>query len=159
MKKTVRLLSIMAVIVAGCTTACGQNAIKNTADDSGKVKVMTSFYTMYDFAQKIGGEKVEITNMVPSGTEPHDWEPSAIDIRNMEDDRNDRAGQRCLCRCAGGAAEAARYSAAGAQKDRSPHRYGKDGPRRRGQKASGISRQRHGGDRAFRGGYGICQGL
>ena len=84
MKKTVRLLSIMAVIVAGCT-ACGQNAIKNTADDSGKVKVMTSFYTMYDFAQKIGGEKVEITNMVPSGTEPHDWEPSAIDIRNMED--------------------------------------------------------------------------
>ena len=28
MKKTVRLLSIMAVIVAGCTTACGQNAIK-----------------------------------------------------------------------------------------------------------------------------------
>lgn len=75
MKKTVRLLSIMAVIVAGCTTACGQNAIKNTADDSGKVKVMTSFYTMYDFAQKIGGEKVEITNMVPSGTEPHDWEP------------------------------------------------------------------------------------
>ena len=46
---------------------------------------MTSFYTMYDFAQKIGGEKVEITNMVPSGTEPHDWEPSAIDIRNMED--------------------------------------------------------------------------
>ena len=85
MKKTVRLLSIMAVIVAGCTTACGQNATKNTADDSSKVKVMTSFYTMYDFAQKIGGEKVEITNMVPSGTEPHDWEPSAIDIRNMED--------------------------------------------------------------------------
>ena len=62
MKKTVRLFSIMAVIVAGCTTACGQNAIKNTANDSGKVKVMTSFYTMYDFAQKIGGEKVEITN-------------------------------------------------------------------------------------------------
>ena len=59
---------------------------KNTANDSGKVKVMTSFYTMYDFAQKIGGEKVEITNMVPSGTEPHDWEPSAIDIRNMERD-------------------------------------------------------------------------
>lgn len=84
MKKIVRLLSIMAVIVVGCT-ACGQNVTKNTADDSGKVKVMTSFYTMYDFAQKIGGEKVEITNMVPSGTEPHDWEPSAIDIRNMEE--------------------------------------------------------------------------
>ena len=84
MKKTVKLLALMAVVLAGCT-ACGRNTTKNTVDDSGKVKVMTSFYTMYDFAQKIGGEKVEITNMVPAGTEPHDWEPSAIDIRNMED--------------------------------------------------------------------------
>lgn len=84
MKKTGKLLMLMAVIVAGCT-ACGQNATKNTVDDAGKIKVMTSFYTMYDFAQKIGGENVEITNMVPAGTEPHDWEPSAIDIRNMED--------------------------------------------------------------------------
>lgn len=84
MKKTGKLLMLMAVLLTGCT-ACGQNATKNTADDAGKIKVMTSFYTMYDFGQKIGGENVEITNMVPAGTEPHDWEPSAIDIRNMED--------------------------------------------------------------------------
>lgn len=43
--------------------------------DGDKLKVMASFYPMYDFAQKIGGDRVEVTNMVPAGTEPHDWEP------------------------------------------------------------------------------------
>ena len=46
---------------------------------------MASFYPMYDFAQKIGGDKVTVTNMVPAGTEPHDWEPSTTDITNLED--------------------------------------------------------------------------
>lgn len=84
MKKTVKLLALMTLILAGCT-ACGENTKQDTTEKSDKIKIMTSFYTMEDFAKKIGGEKVEITNMVPAGTEPHDWEPSAIDIRNMED--------------------------------------------------------------------------
>ena len=50
-----------------------------------KLNVMASFYPMYDFAVKVGGDKVEVTNMVPAGTEPHDWEPAATDIKNLED--------------------------------------------------------------------------
>ena len=53
--------------------------------DDGRIKVMASFYPMYDFAQKVGGDKVEVKDMVPAGTEPHDWEPAATDIRNLED--------------------------------------------------------------------------
>lgn len=49
-----------------------------------KLKVAASFYPMYDFARKIGGDKAEVTNMVPAGTEPHDWEPAATDIRELE---------------------------------------------------------------------------
>lgn len=52
--------------------------------DTGKISVYTSFYVMYDFASKIGGEKAEVINMVPSGTEPHDWEPDAADITGLE---------------------------------------------------------------------------
>ena len=39
---------------------------------------------MYDFTSKIAGDKVDIINLVPSGTEPHDWEPSTEDIANLE---------------------------------------------------------------------------
>ena len=51
----------------------------------GKLKVIASFYPMYDFAVKIGGDRAEVVCMVPSGTEPHDWEPSASDLKNLEE--------------------------------------------------------------------------
>ena len=31
-----------------------------------KINVMASFYPMYDFATKVGGDKIEVTNMVPA---------------------------------------------------------------------------------------------
>ena len=62
---------------------CGAETSDEPVDPS-KLQVMASFYTMYDFAQKIGGEHVQVTCMVPSGTEPHDWEPSTKDITRME---------------------------------------------------------------------------
>jgi zinc transport system substrate-binding protein len=39
---------------------------------------------MYDFAVKIGGDRVSAVNMVPSGVEPHDWEPDAADMTGLE---------------------------------------------------------------------------
>lgn len=57
----------------------------NTSESNGeKLRVVASFYPMYDFAVKIGGDKAEIKNMVPAGMEPHDWEPSASDITEFE---------------------------------------------------------------------------
>jgi zinc transport system substrate-binding protein len=39
---------------------------------------------MYDFASKIGGDKVVVTNLTPTGVEPHDWEPTPSDIISIE---------------------------------------------------------------------------
>ena len=79
----------VVVAVAGAAVAgirfCSVQAAKKTFSNDGRLKVMASFYPMYDFACKIGGDKAEVKNMVPAGTEPHDWEPAATDIRNLED--------------------------------------------------------------------------
>lgn len=89
--KTLRALAMTALVSAamltGCTRAAAPNpAAKTEAMESKKMlKVMASFYSMYDFAAKIGGDKAEVITMVPSGTEPHDWEPAAADIRNLEE--------------------------------------------------------------------------
>lgn len=89
--KTLRALAMTALVSAamltGCTRAAAPNlATKTEAMESKKMlKVMASFYPMYDFAAKIGGDKAEVITMVPSGTEPHDWEPAAADIRNLEE--------------------------------------------------------------------------
>ena len=82
------LLSSCLVIslLAGCRREQNPSASNANGNPSqnGKLSVCTSFYPMYDFAVKIGGDKVNIVNMVPAGTEPHDWEPAAADIAELE---------------------------------------------------------------------------
>lgn len=73
-------------LFAGCAQTQGpsaSNADGNQSQD-GKLSVRTSIYPMYDFASKIGGDQAEVVNMVPAGTEPHDWEPAAADIAGLE---------------------------------------------------------------------------
>ena len=73
-------------VLAGCGS---QQASSSEGAESGqsqgeKLSVYASFYPMFDFAKKIGGDKAEVTNMVPAGTEPHDWEPTASDVTGLE---------------------------------------------------------------------------
>lgn len=51
---------------------------------SEKIKVITSFYPLYDFAQKVGGDKVEVENIIEGG-EAHGYEPSAKDIIRIQE--------------------------------------------------------------------------
>lgn len=69
---------VFGALLSGC-------AGKEKAADDGKLNVMTSFYPVYDFTVKVGGDKVNVKNMVPAGTEPHDWEPGTRDIADLEE--------------------------------------------------------------------------
>lgn len=82
MKRKILSILICIISLSLCLIGCTGNVARKK--NNGKLKVMASFYTMYDFAKKIGGDKVEVTNMVPAGTEPHDWEPSTKDLIEME---------------------------------------------------------------------------
>lgn len=64
-------------------SSCGLKR-ENKKFVTDKLKVCTSFYTMYDFVQKIGGDKVEVVNVVPYGVEPHDWEPNPQSLVLLE---------------------------------------------------------------------------
>lgn len=77
---------LAAFLLAGCAQAQGPSASNADGNQSqgGKLSVYASFYPMYDFASKIGGDKADVANMVPAGTEPHDWEPTAADIAGLE---------------------------------------------------------------------------
>lgn len=83
------LAALLALGLAGCgakgpDTAAASEAAAQT-DSGAKVKVVTSFYAMEDFAKKVGGDDIEVTNLVPAGTEPHDWEPAATDVQAIQD--------------------------------------------------------------------------
>ncbi len=78
--KTTTIILMLASILPFFLFASGSS---EDVDD-GKLDVVASFYPMYDFAKKIGGDKVNVYNLVPAGTEPHDWEPSTKDIIRIE---------------------------------------------------------------------------
>src|SRR5690554_5676139 len=76
------LLVTMFVISTIIVTGCGST---KSGIVEGKINVMTSFYPLYDFANKIGGEHVNVVNLVETGVDPHDWTPTPKDMVNMTD--------------------------------------------------------------------------
>ena len=81
-------LALFAVVAICALSACSQpnaeDKAKASTENEDKISVVASFYPMADFTKKIGGERVEVKTLVPNGTEPHDWEPTATDIMDIE---------------------------------------------------------------------------
>jgi zinc transport system substrate-binding protein len=81
-------VAVSAIIVTGCgknevvSTTKSNNASNpvETAQSKEKLKVVTSFYPMYEFSKQVAGDHADVVVLVPAGTEPHDWEPSAKDM-------------------------------------------------------------------------------
>jgi zinc transport system substrate-binding protein len=55
--------------------------ISNTAD---KVRVVASFYPIFEFVKRIGGEKVDGSSLIPVGIEPHDYEPTIQQVQDAQ---------------------------------------------------------------------------
>ncbi len=49
-----------------------------------KLQVMSSFYPLHEFSQKVGQDKVDVKLLVPVGIEPHDWEPTIKDVQQLQ---------------------------------------------------------------------------
>ena len=49
-----------------------------------KIVAITSFYPLYEFTKNIGGDRVEVSLLIPFGIEPHDWEPTVKDLQTMQ---------------------------------------------------------------------------
>ena len=72
MKKLVTFILALALLV-GC--AKPENNV-----EEGKLNVVTSFFPAYDLVSKVGGDKVNVTNLTETG-DAHTYEPS---IKDME---------------------------------------------------------------------------
>ncbi len=52
-------------------------------NNSGRIKVIATIFPQYDFAKKIGGDKVDVSLLLTPGTETHSYEPTPQDIINV----------------------------------------------------------------------------
>jgi zinc transport system substrate-binding protein len=53
-------------------------------NNGSKIKVVASFYPIYEFIKKVGGDKVDVSILIPVGVEPHDFEPSIQQVQGAE---------------------------------------------------------------------------
>jgi zinc transport system substrate-binding protein len=71
---------LSGAIVLGLT----RNGKQQTHD---KLSVTATYYPLYDFARQVGGDKVEVTNITPAGSEPHDYEATPQQLAQAQDSK------------------------------------------------------------------------
>ena len=85
--KTNILFGIVLILLL-FLTACDQAPDATSSDEtseSGKITVYTSVYPLYDFAGKIAGDRAEVINLVPPGSDSHDFEPTPKDLVRLSE--------------------------------------------------------------------------
>ena len=71
---------IMLVFLVSAIAGCGMNA----KPQEKKLQVVASVYPVQEFVKAVGKDRVEVSLLVPPGTEPHDWEPTAKDLAKIK---------------------------------------------------------------------------
>lgn len=57
---------------------------EDSSSHSDRLQVTATYYPLYDFAQRVGGQWVTVTNITPAGQEPHEYEPTPQQLAGMQ---------------------------------------------------------------------------
>lgn len=79
------ILAIVTVIpLSGYVLWISEQNNNSSQQVSDQHKILVTFYPIYQFTKAVGGDKVDVSVIIPSGVEPHDWEPTIQDIENFK---------------------------------------------------------------------------
>lgn len=67
---SITLLLVLAIALSALASSCARSG-----EASDKIGVVVSILPLADFAENVGGGKVDVTVMVPPGASPHTYEP------------------------------------------------------------------------------------
>ena len=91
MMKLSKLLTIglsitgVGVFMSGCGAAEQADTSSDSSHPEETIKVVTTFYPMYDFTKNVAQDLAEVSLLLPAGTEVHDFEPSAKDVAEIQE--------------------------------------------------------------------------
>ncbi len=84
MRKTTYAVIAVIIMIAVAGIVAGLYLTNNpAATSSSGLKVLATFYPLYDFAQNVGGDKINASILVPETVDVHDFEPTPSDIQNI----------------------------------------------------------------------------
>lgn len=77
-------IAIFGAVGAFVLAGCGDPDTEATSDPD-TVQVVSTFSILTDMVEEIGGEHVEVHNLVPVGQDPHEYESSPADTKALSD--------------------------------------------------------------------------
>ncbi|HXE98358.1 MAG TPA: zinc ABC transporter substrate-binding protein [Dongiaceae bacterium] len=78
MKKIFLAFTLLTSVALFC--ACQRKEAKAPAPTAKKLGVITTLFPLYDFARTIGGDKADVTLLLPPGVEAHHFDPKPDEI-------------------------------------------------------------------------------
>ena len=79
---TLALVGLLAIaVVVGCSGGDDPDG----GGESAVVQVVTTTSFIADWAQNVGGDRVEVFSLVPTGADPHGFQPGARDVAKIAD--------------------------------------------------------------------------
>ncbi|MFE7132658.1 metal ABC transporter substrate-binding protein [Streptomyces sp. NPDC057638] len=75
-RRPIRTTVLAAGLALGlaATAACSSSDASEGTTDDGRLRVTASFYPLQFLAERVGGDRVEVTTLTKPGVEPHDLE-------------------------------------------------------------------------------------
>jgi zinc transport system substrate-binding protein len=72
---------VLVLILLAGLTACEDDS--GSSGDSDRTEVVAAFYPLAWAAERVAGDSIELRNLTPPGTEPHDFELTARDVERI----------------------------------------------------------------------------
>jgi ABC-type Zn uptake system ZnuABC Zn-binding protein ZnuA len=89
MKLRLLLVAFALVFVPALVAACGDDddsggSVTATVSPAAKLDVVATTVQITALAREVGGDKIDLTGIIPAGADPHEFEPVASDLQNIE---------------------------------------------------------------------------
>lgn len=78
-----RLTQAIIFALANALAIAMAVACAGGAGDHGRPQVVTTLPLFADFVRQVGGDRVDVSSLMPSGADPHTYEPSPRDVHRV----------------------------------------------------------------------------
>lgn len=83
--KKILIALLAASTVLGLACSGGDSNEEETSSNSSRLRVVTSISVLKDMAQEVGGDRVEVTSLIPAGADVHTFQLVPKDLVSVKD--------------------------------------------------------------------------
>jgi zinc transport system substrate-binding protein len=85
MGKKIVFIILVVVILTGLAFTILFFRTNEFRGKTGKLQVVTTLFPLYDMAKSVGGNKTDVSLLLPPGVEPHSFEPKPSDVLKINE--------------------------------------------------------------------------